>query len=91
MEPPKKEKLVLKTYRRIEANFPPAGQPVLKSRYPGNYVLFCSKEDCFHYHAREGALPFWSEDCPVVLDVIRCPECGSPAVRPSQDEETEGE
>ena len=89
MERENKEKLVLRTYQRREGDFPPPGQPVLKSRYPGNFVLFCSKDDCLHYHGLEGGLPFWSEDCPVVLDVIRCPECASPAVRPPHVEEGE--
>lgn len=78
----KKENLVLRTYKRGEVEFPPPGQPILRSRYPGNFVVFCSAADCLHSHELEGGLPFWAEDCPVVLDILRCPECGSPAVRP---------
>ncbi|MCE7873818.1 hypothetical protein DYH09_26085 [bacterium CPR1] len=81
----KKEKLVLRTFKRREDPFPPPGQPVSKTLYPGNYVLFCSASSCVHYHGMQGSLPFWSEDAPEVLDVLRCPECGSPAVRPPRE------
>ncbi|MEW6279027.1 MAG: hypothetical protein AB1758_10415 [Candidatus Eremiobacterota bacterium] len=79
---PRKE-LVLRSYEKQRGRLPVPGEFITAELYKGvHFVVFCSQPDCLHYHDREGALPFWSEDCPEHLGVMRCPECGAPAVRP---------
>lgn len=78
-----KAHLVLRSYMR-EAQHIPSGRYITrKLNSMGNpFVVFCTNEFCEAYLYKDGALPFWSEDCSIELGVLRCPQCGAPVVRP---------
>ncbi|MBI3927237.1 MAG: hypothetical protein HY319_16995 [Armatimonadetes bacterium] len=69
-------------YERDPVNGP--GQMVTESarRLGRSFVVFCSNQDCEHYWDRPSAIPHWTDDCPELLGVLRCPVCRSPVVRP---------
>lgn len=82
----KKERLVLRTYERQAPPMPSMQYLTRKTDLLNQpFAVFCTNPDCAHHVDGEAALPHWSEDCPLHLGVLRCPECGAPAVRPARN------
>lgn len=83
MDPDKK--VTLRHYEIDPMNGP--GQMVTETYAQSHepFVVFCSSEHCQHSIENVSAIPFWTEDCKEHLGVLRCPECGSPVVRPRRD------
>lgn len=82
----KKEQLVLRTYERVAPAMPSMQYLTQKVNLLGDpFAVFCTNPGCAHHVEAESALPHWSEDCPLHLGVLRCPQCGAPVVRPARN------
>ena len=71
-----KPHLVLRSYEKKVKRINSGRYLTQKLNLQGNpFVVFCTNEHCDAYIYRECALPFWSEDCPIELGVLRsrCP------------------
>jgi hypothetical protein len=59
---------------------------MLTSKYneDGNpFGVFCTNEKC-PYFEREDTHPTWSEDCPVIEEILSCPGCQRPMTLPKE-------
>lgn len=86
MTRPRQEQLVLRTYQRREAPLPDGERLTRRLNLAGApFAVFCLGVECLHYLEGEGVIALWSEDCPLELGTLRCPECGAPVVRPRRN------